>query len=309
MSEKLLCIVTPADRTYYRVSELAKEFLDKDGNVVHATGTLPEGEFTEYSASTAAVKHFQKGKLNGKVQIINLADNTVTFSEEYLNGKLVRVAEETLPKKKEEEERVPLYAGTIVKTNQGTRSFYINGQQVAEQNLSKDGVLELLGTIPDGEVKEFNDKRQLVSEAHYQANKLHGLFVHYDERGKSARAKIINRVCCTAPRNIITLAKGRYFAPRVIIRIIYCKVLLSSKKWTPISSVKRPTLSAAYAMGNVAITTPTGKKNHRKILLTGYCTGNVKFTIPTANFGLWKTTPTVNPTESESAIGPTAKNF
>lgn len=181
MNEKLLCIVTPADRTYYRVNELAKEFLDKDGNIVHSTGTLPDGDVTEISASNAAIKHFEKGKLNGKVQIIDLADNSVTFSEEYLNGKLVSVTE-TAPKK--EEKPIPLYAGTIVKTNQGTRSFYINGQQVAEQNMSKDGVLELLGTIPDGEVKEFNDKRQLISEAHYQANKLHGLFVHYDERGK-----------------------------------------------------------------------------------------------------------------------------
>lgn len=182
MNEKLLCIVTPADRTYYRASEIAKEFLDKDGNVVHSTGTLPDGDLMELSVSTAAVKHLQKGKLNGKVQIINLADNSVTFSEEYINGKLVHVSEEKPAPK--EEKAVPLYAGTIVKTNQGTRSFYINGQQVAEQNLSNDGVLELLGTIPDGEVKEFNDKRQLISEAHYQANKLHGLFVRYDEKSK-----------------------------------------------------------------------------------------------------------------------------
>ena len=94
MSEKLLCIVTPADRTYYRASEIAKEFLDKDGNVVHSTGTLPDGDLMELSVSTAAVKHLQKGKLNGKVQIINLADNSVTFSEEYVNGKLVHVNEE-----------------------------------------------------------------------------------------------------------------------------------------------------------------------------------------------------------------------
>jgi antitoxin component YwqK of YwqJK toxin-antitoxin module len=33
-------------------------------------------------------------------------------------------------------------------------------------------------------VKEFNDKRQLISEAHYQSNKLHGLFVRYDTNGK-----------------------------------------------------------------------------------------------------------------------------
>ena len=181
MNEKFLCIVTPSERTYYRAEELAKEFLDKDGNMVHSTGTIPDGEVTEISVSGIAVKHFAKGKLNGKVQIIDLTDNSVTFSEEYHNGELVRVGEEP-PKK--EEKPIPLYAGTIVKTNQGTRSFYINGQQVAEQNISNDGALELLGTIPDGEVKEFNEKRQLISEAHYQANQLHGSFVRYNEQGK-----------------------------------------------------------------------------------------------------------------------------
>ena len=181
MSEKILCIVTPADRTYYRVSEAAKEFLDKDGNVVHATGALPEGEFTEIAASSATVKHLRGGQLNGKVEVINLADHSVTLSEEYQNGKLVRVTTDTAPAP---DKAVPLYAGTIVKTSQGTRSFYINGQQVAEENLAKDGVLELLGTIPDGEVKEFNENRQIIAEAHYQANKLHGLLTRYDDNGQ-----------------------------------------------------------------------------------------------------------------------------
>ena len=87
MNEKLLCIVTPADRTYYRVNELAKEFLDKDGNIVHSTGTLPDGDVTEISASNAAIKHFEKGKLNTE-EAMRVADFRKGIKKVNITGRL-----------------------------------------------------------------------------------------------------------------------------------------------------------------------------------------------------------------------------
>ena len=43
MKEKTICIVTPDSRTYYRALPLAKEYLDKDHNVINTAGKLPDG--------------------------------------------------------------------------------------------------------------------------------------------------------------------------------------------------------------------------------------------------------------------------
>ena len=80
MKEQLFCIVTPQGRSYYKAVCVAKEFLDKDQNIVNATGTIPDGEVTEITAPSFTVKHFANGKLHGKLEVINPANNQVTFS-------------------------------------------------------------------------------------------------------------------------------------------------------------------------------------------------------------------------------------
>ena len=49
MKEKLICITTPNNRTYYKAVVLAKEFLDKDQNVVNRIGDVPDGKIMEIS--------------------------------------------------------------------------------------------------------------------------------------------------------------------------------------------------------------------------------------------------------------------
>ena len=188
MKEKFICISTPSGRTYYRAIPLAKEFLDREQNIVNTTGALPDGEITELSVSSATIKNVKGGKLHGKFEVINLTNNTVTYSEQYENGHLVSITERNIlkntPKENKEEKAVRLYPGTILKSNKNTNSFYINGKEVAEETLSSNGVtLEILVQIPDGEVKEFGENGLVKTEAHYKANKLNGPVLRYDDNG------------------------------------------------------------------------------------------------------------------------------
>ncbi len=188
MKEKFICISTPSGRTYYRAIPLAKEFLDKEQNIVNTTGELPNGEVTELNVSSATIKHLQDGKLNGKFEVLNLTDNTVTYSEEYQNGQLVSITERDLTKATHTptaaEKAIRSYPGTILKSSKNANSFYVNGKEVAEETLSSNGVtLEILGQIPDGEVKEFNENGQVKTEAHYKGNKLNGALLRYSEGG------------------------------------------------------------------------------------------------------------------------------
>ena len=181
MKEKIICITTPQDRTYYKATVLAKEFFDKDKNVVHNTGTLPDGEVCEFGVSSVSIKHLAQGKLHGKLEVINLNTQTVTFSEEYDNGTLVKVSKNE-PEKKPV---LPALEGTIVKSHKGTHSFYVNGKEVAEETLSSTGAtVELLGNIPDGEVKEVDDNNNIKATAYYKNNKLNGLLTRFTDEGK-----------------------------------------------------------------------------------------------------------------------------
>lgn len=188
MKEELYCITTPQARTYYKVQCVAKEFLDKDNNVVNKTGAIPDGEINEITTNSLTRKHFANGKLHGLLEVINLVDNTVTFSEEYNEGQLVCVTEHNAPLLSElalKETKKPLYQGTILKSTGDVRAFYVNGKQVAEETVSPNGTaLELLGNIPDGEVKEFAENGKVKTEAVYQNNKLHGVLVRYNAEGK-----------------------------------------------------------------------------------------------------------------------------
>ena len=187
MDEKLFCIVTPHERAYYKATGVAKEFLDKDNNVVNTTGTIPNGEVVEITTSSITTKHFENGKLNGLLEVIDLADNTVTFSEEYDNGQLVCVTEHNAPllSTVSAEENKPIYHGTLLKTTKDGRAFYVEGKQVAEETLSANGAtLELLGNIPDGEVKEFGENGKLKTQATYLHNKLNGTLIRYDNDEK-----------------------------------------------------------------------------------------------------------------------------
>ena len=183
MQNKIICITTPSDRTYYQATPVAKEFVDREQNVVHATGSIPNGEVTEFSVSSATVKHFENGKLHGKLEMINLTDGSVSFSEEYKEGVLQQI-HETTPAA-QSAPSTPRHEGTTLKSSKGTHSFYCNGQEVAEETISSNGAsLEVLGNIPDGEVKEFNEKDQVITVAHYKDNRLNGELIRYTDDGK-----------------------------------------------------------------------------------------------------------------------------
>ena len=184
MKEKIICIATPTDRTYYHATLVAKEFIDREQNVVHTTGTLPDGDVVEFTVSSATHKHFQNGKLHGKLEVINLVDGSVSLSEEYKNGALQQIHETESNPKPATPVAPPRHSGTTLKTSKGTHSFYSNGKEVAEETISSNGAtLELLGNIPDGEVKEFNENDQLITVAQYKNNKLNGALTRYNEQG------------------------------------------------------------------------------------------------------------------------------
>lgn len=189
MKEKVFCIVTPAARVYYKATPVAKEFLDKDHNVVNTTGQIPDGTVAEFTVSSLTTKNFENGKLHGKLEIINLEDQSVTFSEEYEHGQLVHVTEQTIPPLAsaavQADKAAPIYPGTVMKTTSDMRAFYVDGKQIAQETLSSNGAtLELLGDIPDGEVKEFTDSGKLKTEAFYKDNKLNGVLARYADDGK-----------------------------------------------------------------------------------------------------------------------------
>ena len=217
MKEKIICISTPTDRTYYKALPLAKEFIDREQNVVHTLGTLPEGQVTELSATSATLKSFQNGKLHGKLEVINLADGTVTFSEEYKDGKLQQISP-SIQENSSPAQIAPRHKGTTLKTSKGTHSFYSNGKEVAEETIASNGVsLELLGTIPDGEVKEFNENDQLITLAHYKNNKLNGELIRYTEDGRILSKEMYadgflqgEASYCTYTRNGLLTAVCRY---------------------------------------------------------------------------------------------------
>lgn len=189
MKERIICLVTPDSRSYYRALPLAKEFLDSDHNLVNTAGQVPEGEVEEFSANTKTVKHYKAGKLDGKLEIVDLTSGKVTFSEKYKDGVLIDVADHTLHGGPTQESKKPApqphFDGTVIKINKATQSFYMGGKEVAEQTVAANGAsLELLGTIPDGPAKEFDENGQTRSEAVYKDNKLEGDLVRYDENGR-----------------------------------------------------------------------------------------------------------------------------
>ena len=194
MKEKLICIVSPQQRVYYKAVCVAKEFLDKEHNVVNTSGTLPDGEIIEFNVSVATIKHLQEGRLDGTLQVISLADNSITFQEEYKRGALVSINEKTTKPAAEKTPSKPFFPGTTFKTSKGTRSFYSNGKEVAEETIASNGItLELLGNIPDGEVKEIDENGHVWAVAHYKGNKLNGELVRYNEAGKEiSRESYVN---------------------------------------------------------------------------------------------------------------------
>ncbi len=188
MKERIICLVTPDSRSYYRAVPLAKEFLDKDHNLINTAGTLPEGEVEEFDVTTKTIKHYKAGKLDGELEIIDLTTGETTFFEKYKDGILMDVADHTLhgtPLAPDTPKPLPTYTGTVIKVNKKTQSFYIDGKEVAEQTVSGNGsTLELLGDIPDGPAKEFDENGLLRADAEYKNNKLEGMLVRYDEKGR-----------------------------------------------------------------------------------------------------------------------------
>lgn len=186
MQNKLICIVTPEGRFYYCATPLAKEFLDKDQNIINAVGKVPDGTIDEFKVSTKTTKHYKNGQLDGRLEIIDLTNGEVTFSEQYKNGVLIDLADHTLHGTPISVITTPAstYKGTVLKTTKGTLSFYLNGKEIAEQTLSAQGaVLEQLGEIPNGPVKEFDENGTLRLETTYANNQIEGPLLRYNEKG------------------------------------------------------------------------------------------------------------------------------
>lgn len=220
MNEKLLCVVTPEARTYYKATCVAQEFLDKDNNLVHKIGEIPDGEITEITTTTVTVKHFEQGKLHGKLEVVNLTDRSVTFSEEYNRGQLLRVSEAAVPPAAspsvpKEAKAVAAYNGPVCKTTKDMRAFYVDGKQVAQETLAPNGaVLELLGKIPDGLIKEFTESGQLKTEAHYAGNKLHGEVIQYNDAGQLLSKETFQQGILNGPAEYNSYAKNDVFHTR-----------------------------------------------------------------------------------------------
>lgn len=184
MNEKLICIVSPNSRTYYQAVPVAKEFLDKDMNIINSTGTIPDGECTEIKISSKIVKNYKSGKLNGSLQIVDLHTGEVTLSEQYKNGVLVDVGEVTLREPLPTQLSPLLPTETLLKINKDILSFYVDGKEVAELTVTADGrTIEQLGQVPDGPVKEVDENGQIRLEATYRSNKLEGELRRYNEKG------------------------------------------------------------------------------------------------------------------------------
>ena len=247
--EKLFCIVTPEGRCYYRAQVLAKEFVDKDNNIIHSTGTLPDGEVEEIKISTKTVKHYKGGKLDGSLEIIDLNTGQTTFSEEYKNGVLVDLMDHSLhglaPLSATASK--PVYEGTTLKVKDNTLSFYVNGKEVAEQTLAANGsVVEQLGEIPDGPVKEFDENGTVRTEATYQDNKLEGDFLRYDEQGQMMSREVYEKG--------LLQGKARYYAYHALGTCItdanYQQGLLQGE-WVFHGHNDQPIIEALYQEGKL----------------------------------------------------------
>lgn len=249
LKEKLICVVTPQGRCYFRAQVVAKEFVDKDNNVIHTVGALPDGEIDELKVSTKTVKHYKGGKLNGSLQIIDLNTGEVTYSEEYKNGVLVDLKDHmakgvsvaTVATAK------PTYEGTTMKIKNGTLSFYVQGKEVAEQTLSVNGSpVEQLGEIPDGPVKEFDENNVVRAEAQYQDNKLQGDFIRYNEQGKIISRETYQQGILQGPAFYYA-----YEAHGVCMTEANYQNALLQGKWTLYSAKDRPFLQATYEQGKL----------------------------------------------------------
>ena len=214
MKEEFICIATPQARIYYKAQCVAKEFLDKDNNIINTTGEIPEGEVVEIAATTTTTKHYVNGKLHGRLEARNLTDNTITFTEDYNYGQLVDVTDHTSPdllKRMEEEvsqKATPIYPGTVLKTTKDVRAFYVDGKQIAEETVSSNGAtLELLGTIPDGPVKEFSENGKLKTDAIYKNNKLNGLLIRYDDNGQILSKETYDQGVLKGPADYFSYAQ------------------------------------------------------------------------------------------------------
>ncbi|MBO7237810.1 MAG: toxin-antitoxin system YwqK family antitoxin [Elusimicrobiaceae bacterium] len=250
MSEKSICIVTPDCRTYYHAVSVAKEFLDKDQNIIHATGTIPDGEVEEIKTSTKTIKHYKNGKLDGELAMIDLTNGEVTFTEQYKDGMLTDVADHSshsAPIPAMPPLSVPSYKGTIVKISKGTLSYYANGKEVAEQTVAPNGsVLEQLGEIPDGPVREFDENGTVRFEATYENNKPKGEIVRYDEKGNIISRENYQHGHLNGPAHYYTYSQNGMTS----VEANYKNALLDGV-WNSFHINGKPHISATYQNGKL----------------------------------------------------------
>ena len=246
--EKILCIVTPTKRCYVKIHVLATEFLDKDNNIVHTAGVLPEGEVNEIKITTKTVKHYKNGKLDGQLAMVDLSNDKITFTEQYKDGILLDVEDFTARDSQLlQNNATAWHEGTVVKINKNTQSFYVNGKEVAERTVSADGTtLEQLGEIPDGPVKEYDENGQVRLDANYENNLLEGTLLRYNELGQLLSNEVYTEGKLNGPAQYFT-----YF-PRGIITVQtnYKNAQLDGE-WVSSFPTGQPCIKAFYKEGKL----------------------------------------------------------
>lgn len=251
MKETFICIVTPESRTYYQAVPAAKEFLDKDQNLIHSIGQIPDGEVQEIKVSSKTVKHYKNGKLDGELAMIDLNTGQVTFTEQYKDGELIDLADHTirgtpisqiLNAKPE-----PTYHGTTLKTNKDTLSFYVDGREIAEQTVSEDGtIVEQMNSVPDGPVKEFDENRMLRFEVTYQDNLREGQATRYNEQGEIISQETYKEGKLNGPARYYTYSD----MGTNIVDANYKNALLDGP-WTAYMPDGKPLIQAYYQAGKL----------------------------------------------------------
>ena len=247
--EQLICISTPQGRFYYQATSVAKEFVDKDQNIINTIGTIPDGEIHEFKTANKTVKHYKNGKLDGRLETIDLTTGETTFSEQYKNGVLIDLADHTLHGTPISvlSSAAPKYQGTLLKTNKNTLSFYVDGKEVAEQTLSSTGsVLEQLGEIPDGIVKELDENGNVRLEATYQNNRLEGTLYRYNERGDITAQETYKEGKLHGPAQYYSY----YTAGKFTVSANYAQAVLEGK-WSACTPDGQPYLLAFYHHGKL----------------------------------------------------------
>jgi len=153
--------------------ELARELCDAKGNVIHTTGTIPDGTVKEYFENGAllAEYNYKDGKLEGTSK--GYYQNGAFRGEwNYKNGKL-----EGKIKVFHENGKLNYEFNYKNDKRDGVSNYYDkNGKLLYEWNYREDKL--------EGMSKGYYENGQVKAEYNYKDDKRNGISKTYDEKGK-----------------------------------------------------------------------------------------------------------------------------